>query len=167
MRYYVYFSDEDGPKTGLTPSWEYLLTGTNSTNKTSAGNTSATISELGGGWYVFDITFGSSPWDVTTEDLVGVIDGGSSLSDVDRYKPVAITKRGLGLAFLGHDNSQDVSDSGDGDVTIYDVDGSTAEFVSSVSYSGQCNDCEYCGSNVMESKWRQDYARRGRTNNAL
>lgn len=98
MLYYVYFTDGGVPKTGLSPSWEYLKTATNGTNKTGPS-----ISEVGGGWYSFQATYGTSPWDVTAEDLVGVVDGGATLSGADRYKPAAITKRGLGLGVIMND----------------------------------------------------------------
>lgn len=94
MLYYVYFSDGGVPKTGLTPTWESLVTADNGTDKSGSA---PVVTEVGGGWYKFTIVYGTVPWDVTGEDLVGVIDGGSSLYDADRYKPISITKRGLGL----------------------------------------------------------------------
>jgi len=125
MLYYVYFSDGGVPKTGLTPTWEYLVTAENGTDKSSLA---PTISEVAGGYYTFDITFGESgsgkPWDVETEDLLGVIDGGSGLVDADRYKPIAITLRGLALARIAH---KGVQDKGSGDIDIYQTDGSTKE----------------------------------------
>ena len=121
MLYYVYFSDVGIAKTGLAPAWEYLKTAQNATDKSGSA---PSITEIGGGWYKFNITLGTAPWDVTTEDLVGVIDGGSSLSDVDRYKPVCITLRGLGLARIAHKGVQTKST---GDIDIYATDGSTKE----------------------------------------
>ena len=118
LLHYVYFADAGVPKTGLSPDFEYLVTAENGTDKSGSA---PTITEVGGGWYNFEITFGSAPWDVTTEDLVGVIDGGSSLADVDRYKPVAITLRGLGLARIAHKGVQNKST---GDIDIYATDGS-------------------------------------------
>lgn len=94
MLYYVYFSDGGVPETGLTPTWESLVTAENGTDKSGSA---PAITEVGVGWYKFAITYDAAPWDVETEDLVGVIDGGSSLVDADRYKPISITKRGLGL----------------------------------------------------------------------
>ena len=99
MLYYVHFTDNGEPETGLTPSWEYLITAENGTDKSGSA---PAISELGGGWYKFDVTFGTVPWDVTDEDLLGFIDGGSGLVGSERYKPIAITKRGLALAALSH-----------------------------------------------------------------
>ena len=121
MLYYVYFSDAGVPKTGLTPDFEYLKTAENSTDKSGSA---PAITEIGGGFYKFDITLGTAPWDVTTEDLVGVIDGGSSLADVDRYKSMTITKRGQALARIGHKTVQTKST---GDVIVYAADDTTEE----------------------------------------
>jgi len=121
MFYYVYFSDAGQPKGGLSPTWESLVTAQNGTDKSGSA---PTISELGGGWYKFDITFGAGAWDIITEDLAGVIDGGSGLVDIDRYKPVSITLRGLGLARIAHKGVQDKST---GDVDIYATDGVSKE----------------------------------------
>jgi len=121
MLYYVYFSDAGTPKSGLSPDWESLKTAENGTDKSGSA---PSISEIGGGWYVCDITYGTAPWDVATEDLVGVIDGGSSLSDVDRYKPVCISLRGLGLARISHKGVQNKSS---GDVEIYATDAVSKE----------------------------------------
>ena len=134
MLYYLFVSNAGVPETGLVAGddivWESLLTTENSTDKTSSANTNAAIVEVGGGWYSFDIVLGASPWDVETEDLVGVLDcdtaGDAELADVDRYKPVAITLRGLGLARIAHKGVQAKSD---GDITIYATDGSTEEMV--------------------------------------
>ena len=97
------------------------MTGENGTDKSGSA---PAISEVGGGWYKFDITFGTAPWDVMTEDLAGVIDGGGSLADVDRYKPVSITLRGLALARIAHKAVQSKST---GDIDIYATDGSGKE----------------------------------------
>ena len=121
MLYYVYFSDQGLAKTGLSCTWEYLLTGENATDKSGAA---PSITEVGGGWYKFDITFGSGCWDVTTEDLVGVIDGGAALDNIDRYKPVCISLRGLGLARIAH---KGVQSKMTGDIDIYATDGATKE----------------------------------------
>ena len=127
MLYYVYFSEAGVPKTQLTPTWNCLKTAGNGTDKSGSA---PAISEIGGGWYQFDITFGVEPWDVITEDLVGVIDGGPALADVDRYKPVAITLRGLGLARIAHKGQQNKNT---GKVDIYASDGATKELTLSMS----------------------------------
>jgi hypothetical protein len=50
------------------------------------------ISEIGGGWYKFAVTYGSAPFDAG--DLVGVIDadkdGTNSLANAERYIPVEV-----------------------------------------------------------------------------
>lgn len=119
MLYYVYFSDAGTPKTGLTPDWESLLTASAGTDKSGSA---PAIAEVGGGWYKFQVLFGVAPWNVVDEDLVGVIDGGDTLSGADRYKSVVITLRGLGLARLAHKR-----DWSEGDEVLYETDGSTAE----------------------------------------
>jgi len=122
MEYSVYFSSGGVPATGLTLAWETLVTSTNGTDKSA---TAIGATEAGGGWYTFEVDFGSAPWDVTDEDLLGVIDGGATLANIDRYKPVAITKRGLGLVMLAHKGIQTKST---GDVVYYDQDDATAAF---------------------------------------
>ena len=121
MLYYVYFTDNGAPKEGLTPTWATLLTAENGTDKSASA---PAINELGGGLYNFDITFGAAPWDVMDEDLLGVIDGGSSLANVDRYKFAAFTLRGLALARIAHKGLQNKST---GVIDIYATDGVTRE----------------------------------------
>ena len=116
MLYYVYFSEGGVPKTGLTPSWESLLTAENGTDKSGAA---PSIVEVGGGWYKFDIQFGTAPWEVITEDLLGVIDGGAALLDAERYKPVTISLRGLGLARIAH---KAVQDKFTGEIEVFATD---------------------------------------------
>ena len=131
MLYYVYFSDAGVPKTGLSPDWESLKTAENGTDKSGSA---PTISEVGGGWYAFDVTYGTAPWDVTTEDLVGVIDGGSLLVGVDRYKPVCISLRGLGLARIAH---KGVQDKLTGAIDIYATDGADKELKLEITDSAE------------------------------
>ena len=126
MLYYVYFSDEGSPKASLSPDWDSLITAENGTDRSGD---KPTITEgggagNGGGWYKFDITFGTAPWQTETEDLLGVIDGGSALGDADRYKPVCITLRGLGLARIAHKGVQNKST---GDIDLYATDGTSKE----------------------------------------
>jgi len=85
----VYFTQYGSPATGLSPTWSSLHD-TNGTDKSGQG---PSISEIGGGWYKFELTKGSAPWDGT--DLVGVIDGGPSLSGAERYLPVIISEQTL------------------------------------------------------------------------
>lgn len=130
MLYHIYFENFGTPVTGLTPDWEYLLTAENGNDKSGSA---PSITEVGGGWYKFDITFGTAPWDVTGEDLLGVIDGGASVSVTGRWKPVSITKRGLALVMTGHKGVQNRTT---GDVTYYGVDGATAEFKADMTDNG-------------------------------
>jgi hypothetical protein len=100
---YKLFMTEDGvPKTGLSPTWEslYAADGTDKSAQAPA------ISEIGGGWYKFDVTYGAAPFDVP--ELVGVIDAGSALSNYERYLPVTITLRDLSLAKLVNKASYDL-----------------------------------------------------------
>ena len=123
MLYRVYFTDGGLSKTGLSPTWKSLLTAVE--NGTDKSGSAPTIVEIGGGYYTFNIDYGVAPWDDKTKDLVGEIDGGSSLVTSDRYKPVVITLRGMALAKIAH---KGVQNKGTGDVDIYDVDGTTKAF---------------------------------------
>ena len=133
MLYYVYFSNEGVPSTGLSPTW--CLNSSSSSAIWSAGTTATgsgteittnlpAITEVGSGWYKFDITFGVAPWTATTQDLVGVIDGTATLAGADRYKPIVISLRGLALARIGHKGVQNKTT---GDIDIYKTDGATKE----------------------------------------
>lgn len=119
MIYHVYFSDGGVPATGLTPAWEYLITGSVGTDKSGSA---PAITEVGGGWYKFSVAYGTAPWDVVAEDLLGVIDGGSSLDGGERYKPVKLTLAQLALLRL---TGLRKWDQADGDEHLYDVDLST------------------------------------------
>ncbi len=121
MLYYVYFSNAGVAEAGLTPDFEFLLTAENGTDKSGSA---PTVNETGGGWYNFDVTLGTAPWDVATEDLLGSIDGGVALANIDRYKPVSITLRGMGLARIAHKMIQNLDT---GDMILYGVDGATQE----------------------------------------
>lgn len=128
MLYYIYFSSAGTAAESLTPTWSSLITAENGTDKTATANSVSPITEIGGtgnggGWYKFRIKYGAGAWDVGTEDLVGVIDGGAGLTDnVDRYKPVVISLRGLALARIGHKGVQAKST---GYVSIYETDGTS------------------------------------------
>lgn len=78
MVYSVYFSKAGVPQAGLTPVWLTLQDAITTVSVLSP----PAITEIGGGFYKFSIT--------PADPLVGVIDGGSSLTDPDRYKPVQI-----------------------------------------------------------------------------
>jgi len=97
MLYYLYFAEAGAPKAGLSPTWHSLRTAAGGVSKLAFA---PAINAVGEGWYRFDVTRGQTPWDVEAEDLVGVVDGGSALADADRYKPVAITRRGEALAVI-------------------------------------------------------------------
>ena len=73
MLYYVYITQNGEPKTGLSPDFESLFTAENGTDKS-----------------------GSAPWDVTTEDLVGVVDADPtdalSMNASERYIPIVLNR---------------------------------------------------------------------------
>jgi hypothetical protein len=125
MLYYVYITQNGIPKTGLSPDFESLLTAQNGTDKSGSA---PTINEVGGGMYNFDVTYGSAPWDVTTEDLVGVIDAdpgdSEGMAGAERYIPVVITLRGLALMRIAHKAEQSKST---GTITIYAANGTDKE----------------------------------------
>ena len=85
----VYFSQSGLPAPGLTPAW-FSLHGADGQIHTPQA---PPISEVGGGWYRFELTRGTPPWQAG--QLVGVIDGGSSLSGAERYLPVILTEQAL------------------------------------------------------------------------
>ena len=121
MFYYIYVSEAGQPKTGLTPTWLSLRTAENAADRSAQA---PAIDEIGGGWYRFDITYGQEPWDIKTEDLVGVIDNGNTMIGLDRYKPIVISLRGLALARIAHKAQQNKAD---GHVTLYQTDGVNPE----------------------------------------
>ena len=102
MIYKIFITEDGTPKTALSPTWESLYAA-DGTDKSGAA---PTISEIGGGWYKFELTFGGDPFNVP--ELVGVIDAGSSLSNYERYVPVTITLRDLSLAKLVNKASYDL-----------------------------------------------------------
>ena len=72
----VYFSDGGIAETGLSPVFDTLKKVSDGSNVTPPA-----ISEIGGGWYKFDIN--------PTEKLVGVIDGTASVvNGFERFVPV-------------------------------------------------------------------------------
>lgn len=73
----IFFANSGTPATGLTLTWESLKKVSDTTDFTPQ----PTFTEIGGGWYKFDIN--------PTEKLVGVIDGSSTLVNAsERYQPV-------------------------------------------------------------------------------
>lgn len=116
MDYKIYFANAGVPVTGLTPTWNNLKKVSDGTNFIPQPS----ISPIGGGWYKFTRpTF--------TEDLIGVIDGGATLGDIDRYVPIDLTPDDFGMTdmldamILG---SQTLDPTGD-TLTIKRRDGST------------------------------------------
>ena len=116
MVYKVYIADNTGPRTGLSPSWESLKTVDGAGRMVSAPS----ITEIGGGWYRFELTYGTVPWDVP--DLVGVIDAGEDLIAVQRYIPIAVSLRDLGFAFLTNTRKQTIAT---GVIDVLEDDGET------------------------------------------
>jgi len=76
--YKLYFSNAGVPASGLTPTFDSF---TDLNGSTVAGI--PTISGIYSGWYKFSYA--------PSESAVGVIDGGSSLDDADRYLPFEVT----------------------------------------------------------------------------
>ncbi|MFQ6048589.1 MAG: hypothetical protein ACE5K7_04425 [Phycisphaerae bacterium] len=116
MTFKLYISDGAGPKTGLSPSWRYLY----ALDGADKSGSAPTISQIGGGWYKFELSYGVAPWDVT--ELVGVIDAGGDVPEHHRYIPVAISLRDLAFAFLTNKRQQTIST---GLIELLDDDGST------------------------------------------
>jgi hypothetical protein len=102
MIYKIFITTDGLPASGLSPVWHSLRT-VDGTDKVSAA---PAISEIGGGWYMFEVLYGTSPFDVA--ELVGVIDAGSTLSNYDRYLPVVISVRDLALTKLVNSASYDL-----------------------------------------------------------
>jgi len=91
MKYFIFFRDDQNvPKTGLTPSWSSLR----AADGTDKSGDAPAISEVGGGWYSFDLHYGDAPFDVA--ELVGVIDAGAGVGvKLNRYQPVRMSLRDL------------------------------------------------------------------------
>ncbi len=85
----VYFSRSGAPATELTPVWNSLY----DTGGTSRLGQAPAIVAIGGGWYRFQAEAGTAPWDAG--DLVGVIDGGSTLSGAERYVAVTLSEQAM------------------------------------------------------------------------
>lgn len=117
MIYKIYITESGTPKTGLSPSWNSLR----AIDGTDKSSSAPSISEVGGGWYKFELVYGTSPFDVA--ELVGVIDAGNSLAGYERYIPVNISLRDLAAVKLVNKASYDLvsgvetirNDNDDGD----------------------------------------------------
>jgi len=108
--------DQTGPKTGLSPTWNCLR----ALDGTDKSGSAPSITEIGGGWYKFSLTYGTAPWDVA--QLVGGIDAGSDLVGVNRHIDVSISIRDMAFAFLANKRRQTITS---GVIEILDDDGST------------------------------------------
>jgi len=114
--YTFYVSDNGGPKSGLTPTWYALLD--------IAGNvltgSAPAVTEIGAGWYKFELTFGTSPWN--SGKLIGVIDVGTELVGLQRYLPVTVAQQDLAFGLLANKRQQTIAD---GVIEVFDDDGTT------------------------------------------
>ena len=133
MLYYVYFSNGGVPVGGLSPTWTSLQEADGEGISLSTG--AVPIREVGSetspdpsvpsgnGWYYFDLTFGQNPWTNINVDLVGVIDGGNTLANADRYKPICVSLRGMGLSRTAHKGIQQAN----GDIDIFKTNSNQKE----------------------------------------
>ncbi len=127
MTHKFWIGDGGGPVTGLSPTWEYLL----AIDSTDKSGSAPAITEIGGGWYKFSLTYGTAPWDVN--ELVGVIDAGSEIIDAQRYIPISISLRDLGMYYLSNTRQQTTAG---GLIEVLDDDGSTVVFTFTPSTAG-------------------------------
>ena len=107
----IYFSTVSMPASGLVLTWHSL-------KKVTDGSTYSPLpafTEIDSGWYKYDYT--------DNVNLVGTIDGGSSLADSDRYKPISLN----------------VSPNGDNQATITVMDVTTALVLSDVTITVKNN----------------------------
>ena len=117
-----YVAKDGQPLTGAAAEMNFetllLLDGTDKSGSAPA------ISEVGGGWYLFSVAYGTAPFDAG--DLVGVIDadknGNNGLANAERYIPVEV--RLDFYALMRHVNKMSQSKS-TGDMTIKDASGNT------------------------------------------
>jgi len=123
----VYFESAGVAAASLTPTWEFLITAENGTDRSGDG---PAITEVGGagnggGWYKYSIVYGTAPWQTVAEDLLGSIDGGAGLAAADRYMPVKFLLADFAHIIIAHKAIQTKST---GDIIIYGLDGTTGEF---------------------------------------
>lgn len=103
MIYKLYISSGGVPQMGLSPSWLYLYSIDGEDKLADA----PLISEIGGGWYKFEVIFGHEPF--TSAELVGVIDAGELLSEFERFVPVNISLRDLAAVKLMNKANYDIA----------------------------------------------------------
>jgi hypothetical protein len=102
-----YVAKDGQPLTGAAGQMEFeslkTLSGTDKSGSAPA------ISEVGGGWYKFSATYGTTPFD--GGDLIGVIDadkdGTNNLANAERYIPVEVRLDFYALSRLVNKMSQD------------------------------------------------------------
>jgi len=115
MNYYFHVSSAGVAQEGLhittDLTWEYLKQ-----EDGSASTPVPTFTEIAGGWYYFTVVYGAGAWD-DTDGIFGVIDCDGAVAqgfaDVDRYIPVAVTKRGLALESLTIDLTDETQTNAD------------------------------------------------------
>ena len=102
-----YIAKDGEPLTGASAQMEFESLKT--LGGTDKSGTAPAISEIGGGWYKFSATYGTSPFDAG--DLIGVIDadkdGTNNLANAERYIPVEVRLDFYGLSRLVNKMSQD------------------------------------------------------------
>ncbi len=102
-----YVAKDGEPLTGASAQMEF------ESLKTLGGvdksGSAPSVSEIGGGWYKFSATYGTTPFDAG--DLIGVIDadkdGEGNLANAERYIPVEVRLDFYGLSRLVNKMSQD------------------------------------------------------------
>lgn len=111
--YPVYFADGGVPAPSLTPIWLHfrsLISG--------SVITPPAVTQITGGHYHFQ-------YDVEADgEAVGVLDGGASLADIDRYQPVTIFNT-RDRVLLGFDGTGQVTVGTNNDKTDYTLDDKT------------------------------------------
>jgi len=114
INFAAYFTQNNVPATGLTPTITIINVSDETTEVTDASMT-----ELGLGWYKYE-------WSSTdlTKDYVARADGGVTLSDGERYAPcTGDPKPSLILKWLQNRLTKNI---GAGEYTLYDNDKTTA-----------------------------------------
>jgi len=102
-----YVAKDGEPLTGAATQMEF------ESLKTLGGvdksGSAPSISEIGGGWYKFSVSYGSTPFNAG--DLIGVIDadkdGTNNLANAERYIPVEVRLDFYALGRLVNKMSQD------------------------------------------------------------